>query len=367
METALAFVLSRPGGRTFATAIVGFFWGAYLFYRGFIVLQRKRLIENTPTSTVRGAAMGVVEVNGLATGPYTIPAPVTGVPCYYYRSIAWQLKQSGRNRSWQKVADESMHVPFYLDDNTGRMLVNPQDAELDIHRDFCEVYSDTLFSTNIGVPSNVASFLARNGVDCDKKTKVEEFCIKPKNALFVLGTLSQNYGVSVSNTPVRSLVTKTPRLSEGTSSAGDQISNMHSSDRSGTSMNPEVIRLQGSDRPVNSASMTQQERISSALIKAGITNPAAWAVAGVAHSMGIGVSSSYGGGAAAVGTALEPFEMHPPVVLMKGTKNSAYFISWKSQRDVVKSLGWKSALMIWGGPAVTLMCSYVIFTQLGWL
>jgi len=34
---------------------------------------------------------------------------------------------------------------------------------------------------------------------------------------------------------------------------------------------------------------------------------------------------------------------------------------------VVKSLGWKSALMIWGGPALTLLCVYILASQHGGL
>ncbi len=52
---------------------------------------------------------------------------------------------------------------------------------------------------------------------------------------------------------------------------------------------------------------------------------------------------------------------------MKGEHNPAFFISWRSQRDVVKSLGWKSALLIWGGPALTLVCVYILAAEFGWL
>ena len=34
-------------------------------------------------------------------------------------------------------------------------------------------------------------FLSRHGISTTNKIKVEEFCIKPKNALFVLGTLGR--------------------------------------------------------------------------------------------------------------------------------------------------------------------------------
>jgi hypothetical protein len=55
------------------------------------------------------------------------------------------------------------------------------------------------------------------------------------------------------------------------------------------------------------------------------------------------------------------------VVPIPFTHNPAFFISWKSQKDVVQSLGWKSAAMIWGGPALTLLCVYILVSSLGWM
>jgi hypothetical protein len=61
----------------------------------------------------------------------------------------------------------------------------------------------------------------------------------------------------------------------------------------------------------------------------------------------------------------EGFDLHPPVVLMKGTHEPSFFISWRSQRDLVKSLGWKSALMICGAPALTIGCVYFLLWHFG--
>jgi hypothetical protein len=371
LNVELAYLTTQGAdGRLLAIAIAGVLGGIYFFYRGFRILQRKRLIENTPTSTIRGAAMGLVEVSGLATGPYTIPAPITGVPSYYYRSVAWQLKRSGKNEHWEKVADESQHVPFFIDDNTGTLLVDPQGAEMDIHRDFSEVYSNSIFSSSLGVPSNVGDFLARYGVDCDQKTKVEEFCIKPKNALFVLGTLSQNHGVGVSATPVRTVVTNFPKLTPGSPLLSLQTVFSHQGEMNSSVASiggsEHVIRLSGNDKGSGSADMTQQGKIASALLKAGISNPAAWAVAGVDHAATNSVASSGSGSATAVCTAPEPFDLNPPVVLMKGTRHPEFIISWQSRRGVVRSLGWKSALMIWGGPLLTLVSASIISADFGW-
>ncbi len=141
--------------------------------------------------------MGMVEVNGLAVGPYTMLAPITARPCYYYRTLVWEWKQSGRNKSWVKIAGECMHLPFFVDDNTGRLLVDPRGADLDLHRDFKQEFNDSFFSSKDSVPDSVRSFLARHGIVTNNKIKVEEFCIKPKNSLFILGTLGENPGIEV--------------------------------------------------------------------------------------------------------------------------------------------------------------------------
>jgi hypothetical protein len=59
------------------------------------------------------------------------------------------------------------------------------------------------------------------------------------------------------------------------------------------------------------------------------------------------------------------FDLHPPVVLMKGNHEPTFFISWKSQREVVASLGWKSGLMIWGGPTLAITCIYILIAYFG--
>ena len=181
---------------------IGFCAGLYLFFQGFRLLQRRRLILDTPSSKIRSAAMGMVEISGLAAGPYTMAAPITTRPCYYYRTVVWEWKRRGKSSSWVKVAAECMHVPFFLDDNTGRVMVDPRGAELDLHRDFQQEFCDSFFTTKDPAPDNVRSFLARHGIATSNKIKVEEFCIKPKNSLFVLGTLAENPGLEVGPQPI---------------------------------------------------------------------------------------------------------------------------------------------------------------------
>ena len=46
------------------------------------------------------------------------------------------------------------------------------------------------------------------------------------------------------------------------------------------------------------------------------------------------------------------FDLHPPVILMKG--DGPFVISTDSERDLVAKLQWRSLLYIWGGPVIAL-------------
>jgi hypothetical protein len=177
-----------------SVAIAG---GLYFFFLGFQLLARKRLLLTTPTSKIRSAALGLVEVNGVAAGPYTVSAPITGKPCFLYQTSAWQ-QHDGKKQEWEKVADETLHLPFFIDDSTGQLLIEPLGADLDLHSDFREEYAASFFSLNLDdVPPRVSVFLSRQGIVPGRRLRIEERLIQPEDALFVAGTLTENPGVQV--------------------------------------------------------------------------------------------------------------------------------------------------------------------------
>ncbi len=366
----LILATTRPTN-LLALPAVGMAFGLYWFYKGFRLLQRKRLIQNTPASKIRSASMGLVEISGLAAGPHVLTSPFKQAESYYYRSIAWQLKQQGKNTQWVKVAEEILHVPFYLDDNTAKVLIDPRGAEMDLHCDFTEQYHRSVLFSGPELPGSVAEFLIRHGVDPDKRIKVEEYCIKPKNFLFVLGTLSQNPGLDAS---IRPAWAEAPAQRLAPPPQPDPALPV------AENSSQQVIRLSAGSGGIATAEMTQQQKIAAALMKAGISNPAAWSAAGMT-GQAAGTAQAKSAPVLAREAQPEPvaegpdlhsfdlhsFDLHPPVVLMQGTHQPAFFISWKSQRDVVKSLGWKSSLMIWGGPALTLVSVYFLLAYFGWL
>jgi hypothetical protein len=337
-------------------------------------------------------------------------APVTGRACYYYRTVAWEWKREGKNNQWVKVAGECMHLPFFLDDNTGRVLVDPRGAELDLHRDFQEEFNTSFFSRNDS-PTSVDSFLARHGVATSNRIKIEECCIKPKNALFILGTLGDNPGIEVKADAMPdpealnqvsarrfslSSALPIPRLSVGSSfsfsfgasSSGTGSSNSFDNDlntfaartlaSTSIAAKPQGTRLSPGAGSPKLADSAQPQKVADALRRAGIVNPVAWSAAGLGGTA-VQMSpdptfaafkpaaSSASGTASPIPGQADSFDPHPPVVLMKGQNNKTFLISWRGQREVARSLGWQCTLMIWGGPALALLSLYGLLSVLNWL
>jgi hypothetical protein len=156
-------------------AVLAVIVGPILFVRGFRLLQRKRLIMDIPRSTVRGAALGPVEMSGKAVGPYTLVAPLSRTDCLYYR-IAVRSNPKG---DFSNSKMRELSVPLYVDDGTGKVMVYPAHCELDL-----EVSEDR---AEYGKAA-----LAMEGYSSEGAEFVREFCIREGDPLYVLGTLQEN-------------------------------------------------------------------------------------------------------------------------------------------------------------------------------
>jgi hypothetical protein len=358
--TSILLVRSSDGvAKLQVYAAIGCIVGIFLFVRGFIMLRYERLIMNTPFSKIRSACMGLVEVSGIAKGPQTIPAGLTGQACYYYEAIAWQLRQSGKSRQWQKVADERLYVPFFVEDPTGSLFVDPQGAQLDIHRNFKDELGSSFFGSRDMIPENISSFLLRNGVNGSEATKFEEYCIQPDDPMFVLGTLGQTSGTQQ--------WTPGPHVTAAGSSHGFRLNFFGPT---GT----QTLRALGWIPEPRTEAVNAPI---SAMRAGGIPlAPAAWSSVSMDEetvaSLNVGVATAEPPDAASEPSASTPaidgtgFNLHPAAAISKGTNNDPFMISWHSQKEVVHALAWKSALCIWGGPALTLACLYILLLTLGW-
>ncbi len=123
----------------------------------------------------------------------------------------------------------------------------------------------------------------------------------------------------------------------------------------------EVIKLTPHDSgEVSSASMTQQGRIAAALLKAGVPSPATWSSEAVQTAVRVQEPSADKESPSASDAEVSR-------VLQQGASASAVRIAGLNQTAPRHASTWKPTIMIWGGPALTLACIYVLASRLGWL
>jgi hypothetical protein len=140
---ALALVYPLPammrdaGTNHGAIAFFGLVFGGFALYGGWGRFKNAQLIRNTPTSTIRSMPVGAVEVNGEAA-PVEEPltSPLTQQDACMYQLRVREYRPDGEDDSdWETVFYTSKHVPFRLDDGTGKVRIDPDDAQLEIDRE----------------------------------------------------------------------------------------------------------------------------------------------------------------------------------------------------------------------------------------
>ena len=378
-------------GRLVCWAAIGALSGVVFFFRGFQMLRYKRLVLNTPECKIRSAAMGLVEIEGLAKGPQTIPAGITGDPCFYYRAVAWRLEDTGRNRQWKRVADERLFLPFFLQDSTGRLLVNAQGADFDVHCNFKDECGSSFFSTRDVLPLSASLFLTRYGLAYSDRLRLEEYCVKPGFPLFIFGTLGRNDAPRPS-APAAHLPPQQPshrsqlnvfgpfllRFFAGipgmnvTATGAPIPATPFEIVPAASAAPPSPSAQAGPAGPASSWSSVSIDEAGAGKLGAAIARHAASAqtAASLAASASPAAVADPPPAAplpAPPAPALDAdgFEVHPPVAIAKGSDGAPFTISSNSQKEVVSALAWKSTLCIWGGPVLTLVSLYVLLAMFG--
>src|SRR5689334_19076367 len=100
-------------------ALVG---GPSLLAWGIASLKEKRLIQDTPISKVRSAAMGLVNLAGVAKPRKEILEPVHRFPCCWWHCRVQEYHSSGKNSHWETIKELSSPELLYLEDDTGKVL-----------------------------------------------------------------------------------------------------------------------------------------------------------------------------------------------------------------------------------------------------
>jgi hypothetical protein len=104
--------------------------GISSFAYGMKFLRQRKLMQDIPTSKVRSMALGLVELNGKVEKLYDFVTPMSKTPCAYFLHVIEVQVKDKNGSHWQEISRFCSTMPFYLEDDTGRVLVNPEGIDL---------------------------------------------------------------------------------------------------------------------------------------------------------------------------------------------------------------------------------------------
>lgn len=186
-------------------------WGGALFFTltGVVGIRaswsgwrRARRIQDTPTESARAVAMGRTEVSGtVVPAEEPLPQPFRDGDCVIGRvalsedMAANMVTAAGESEAVNEPEIVTRWVPFYVEDETGRVLVDPETPPR------LEVSDANQDSGGLGedeaVPADLASFLSAPGGDGeasipdDRPLNARQDVIAPGEEVFVYGAATE--------------------------------------------------------------------------------------------------------------------------------------------------------------------------------
>ncbi|CDW92350.1 MAG: GIDE domain-containing protein [Thiomonas sp.] len=119
-----------PSGAAPQVLFMALALGAVGLVQFFRLQRRRRVMEDMPTARIRSAAQGYVELIGRALPPDApLFSPITRTPCCWYRYKIEKRDDDNKN-SWSVQEQGKSTTQFWLDDDTGRCIVDPEGAEV---------------------------------------------------------------------------------------------------------------------------------------------------------------------------------------------------------------------------------------------
>ena len=181
------------------------------FIAGFTFLYRKRIIQDTPTSRIRSAAQGYVELVGEGRVPEgeSITAPLTGTTCLWYEYKIEKRVYRRKRFEWDTIEDGISDSMFLLQDETDEVLIDPDGAKVTAR------HSNTWYGT---------SRYPEKGTPTIRKFKLvigtyrySEKRLHPGEPLYAIGLFNTTGGSNVNldiNQDVRILISEWKKNSE---------------------------------------------------------------------------------------------------------------------------------------------------------
>lgn len=291
--------------------------GVYLFFKGFKIFRQYRVLADTPEIAIRSMPMGLVEIHGQAVGDEFLTSPVSHSPCFYYKVVIerWQVDDKG-NGKWSHCYKDEDNKRFYLQDSTGKVLVDSWNAELDL-------------------PENL---------------KREVIGVVPADSP-ASSSAAQGAGAAPSDAALLDYLAAISRRS--------------------SSLVAGLVQFSPEDTPeVRMKKVRKASRKGMEYLKQIAGNPS-FARAGAAGKFRLReYCILQGRDYDLTGTCVEnprPKDERDRNMIEKGKNEPTFLISWRSEKKIEGALRRQAALFIFGGAALAIAFLAMLLNELGWL
>jgi hypothetical protein len=168
-------------------------------------------IKHLATSKIKSLAAGEVEIKGTITPNPKAPllSPIKKTKCVSYNLKTYEWIKKSKNSNWVLIHEKTVNQPFYLSDDTGYILINPDGAMIrnDNHS---TVQGNELLPEITGeLDKNISitktpEFLKKlskfNG-----RYKFKEICVPEGESIYVMGYTVENPNI-INNPDVQRLM-----------------------------------------------------------------------------------------------------------------------------------------------------------------
>jgi hypothetical protein len=140
--------------------LMGFMGGIASFFRGFRNYRKYLLLQGTPGTPIRCIAMGLVRIHGKAASDHTVDSPISHSACCVYQVHIEKWKDEEDSGRWMHYGADTNGVSFYVEDRSGRVLVDPRGAEFDLESTAVREASSAPSSVAVSTSASNAELLA---------------------------------------------------------------------------------------------------------------------------------------------------------------------------------------------------------------
>ena len=376
--------MSNQNGSLEFWTVVGFFAGLWIFIKGFRVYREFRVIADTPEIPVRSIPMGLVHVHGKAKGIEPVPSPVSHTPCYFYKVDIERWEHHGKSSGWRHYKTDTDGAKFYVDDGSGKVLVDAHSAEFDLEQTYqCETGKMSLVSgaaTNDELlryvskveASRIFSFVGKGLDSVGHLSDPHKEEVRQKLAdAFQQPFLSQQMMTKM-------MAVQMPMIERRVREMGPQSDPQKEQARLAALEalkhppgSPEFMQqiqhlMEADHNPLHaqkfqlfmSATQGSPQGFDSMLSPASGRYRLTEYCIVPDHSLDI------------TATCVEnpqPADEHDRNLLMKGTNEPTFLISYRTQKAIESKLRWRAAGYVFGGAALSIVCLAIILAKIGWL